>query len=145
VPMASKAGASPSSLVATIRASAMPSMPSISIDWGSWRVGGLRPTAPCMLSSTLFGASRYGPCSTRVHGPLAGLPVRGHFSWGPTLPTPRGLRSVRSVAKRFATLVPPLIRLYSGSQKPATPEQLWLRFAVGQPVRALRTQFRAWC
>jgi DDE superfamily endonuclease len=25
------------------------------------------------------------------------------------------------------------------------PEQLWLRFAVGQPVSALTTQFLAWC
>jgi transposase len=28
---------------------------------------------------------------------------------------------------------------------PATPEQLWLRFATGQPVRALTLQFLAWC
>jgi hypothetical protein len=28
---------------------------------------------------------------------------------------------------------------------PTTPEQLWLRFAVGQPVSALTTQFLAWC
>ena len=25
------------------------------------------------------------------------------------------------------------------------PEQLWLRFAAGQPVSALTTQFLAWC
>jgi DDE superfamily endonuclease len=28
---------------------------------------------------------------------------------------------------------------------PTTPEQLWLRFAVGQPVSALTTPFLAWC
>jgi hypothetical protein len=28
---------------------------------------------------------------------------------------------------------------------PRAPEQLWLRFAVGQPVSALTTQFLAWC
>jgi hypothetical protein len=28
---------------------------------------------------------------------------------------------------------------------PTTPEQLWLRFAVGQPVSALTIQFLAWC
>jgi hypothetical protein len=28
---------------------------------------------------------------------------------------------------------------------PTTPEQLWLRFAVGQPVSALTTQFLTWC
>ena len=27
---------------------------------------------------------------------------------------------------------------------PTTPEQLWLRFAAGQPVSGLTTQFRAW-
>ena len=26
-----------------------------------------------------------------------------------------------------------------------TPEQIWLRFATGQPVSALTTQFLAWC
>jgi transposase len=29
--------------------------------------------------------------------------------------------------------------------RPTIPEQLWLRFAVGQPVSALTTQFLAWC
>jgi DDE superfamily endonuclease len=28
---------------------------------------------------------------------------------------------------------------------PTTPEQLWRRFATGQPVRGLTTQFLAWC
>jgi hypothetical protein len=28
---------------------------------------------------------------------------------------------------------------------PTTPEQLWLRFATGQPVSGLTTQFLAWC
>jgi hypothetical protein len=28
---------------------------------------------------------------------------------------------------------------------PTTPEQLWLRFAVGQPVSGLTTQLLAWC
>jgi hypothetical protein len=28
---------------------------------------------------------------------------------------------------------------------PTAPEQLWLRFAMGQPVSALTTQFLAWC
>jgi hypothetical protein len=28
---------------------------------------------------------------------------------------------------------------------PTAPEQLWLRFAVGQPVSALTAQFPAWC
>jgi hypothetical protein len=28
---------------------------------------------------------------------------------------------------------------------PATSEQLWLRFATGQPVSALTLQFLAWC
>ena len=28
---------------------------------------------------------------------------------------------------------------------PTMPEQLWLRFATGQPVRALTLQFLAWC
>ncbi len=28
---------------------------------------------------------------------------------------------------------------------PTRPEQLWLRFAVGQPVRALTIQFLPWC
>ena len=28
---------------------------------------------------------------------------------------------------------------------PTTPEQIGLRFATGQPVRALTTQFLAWC
>jgi transposase len=28
---------------------------------------------------------------------------------------------------------------------PTTPEQLWLRFATGQPVSALTRQFLAWC
>jgi transposase len=28
---------------------------------------------------------------------------------------------------------------------PTTPEQIWLRFATGQPVSALTTQFLAWC
>jgi transposase len=28
---------------------------------------------------------------------------------------------------------------------PATPEQLWLRFATGQPVSRLTTQFLTWC
>jgi len=28
---------------------------------------------------------------------------------------------------------------------PTPPEQLWLRFAVGQPVSALTIQFLAWC
>jgi transposase len=28
---------------------------------------------------------------------------------------------------------------------PTAPEQLWLRFAVGQPVSALTIQFLAWC
>ena len=28
---------------------------------------------------------------------------------------------------------------------PTTPEQLWLRFATGQPVSSLTTQFLAWC
>lgn len=28
---------------------------------------------------------------------------------------------------------------------PTTPEQLWLRFATGQPVSALTLQFLAWC
>ncbi len=28
---------------------------------------------------------------------------------------------------------------------PSTPEQIWLRFAQGQPVSALTTQFLAWC
>src|SRR5262247_508705 len=29
--------------------------------------------------------------------------------------------------------------------RPTLPGQLWLRFAVGQPVSALTTQFLAWC
>ncbi len=28
---------------------------------------------------------------------------------------------------------------------PTTPEQIWLRFATGQPVSALTTEFLAWC
>jgi transposase len=28
---------------------------------------------------------------------------------------------------------------------PTTPDQLWLRFATGQPVSGLTTQFLAWC
>ncbi len=28
---------------------------------------------------------------------------------------------------------------------PTTPEQIWLRFATGQPVSVLTTQFLAWC
>ncbi len=28
---------------------------------------------------------------------------------------------------------------------PTTPEQIWLRFATGQPVSDLTTQFLAWC
>ena len=28
---------------------------------------------------------------------------------------------------------------------PTTPEQIWLRFATGQPVSELTTQFLAWC
>jgi hypothetical protein len=28
---------------------------------------------------------------------------------------------------------------------PTTPEQLWLRFAMGQPVSDLTTLFLAWC
>lgn len=63
-------------------------------------------------------------------------------SWRPTA---GGLRLIEKVRpERDAT--PQALACYGLLLRatPTTPEQLWLRFAVGQPVSGLTTQFLAW-
>jgi hypothetical protein len=64
-------------------------------------------------------------------------------SW---MPTDRGLRLVEPTLPPHDP-DPKALACYGLLLRatPSTPEQVWLRFAAGQPVSGLTTQFLAWC
>jgi hypothetical protein len=59
--------------------------------------------------------------------------------------TARGLRLIEKTLPRHET-TPKALACYGLLLRatPTTPEQMWLRFAGGQPVSGLTTQFLAW-
>ncbi len=64
-------------------------------------------------------------------------------SW---MPAPHGLRLVEKALEK-ADLTPKALACYGLLLRatPTTTAQLWLRFAMGQPVSGLTTQFLSWC